>query len=258
MESLPQLSLPLLLLFALVLGLKHSLEADHLLAVGALVTGAEHRGARHAAKLGAWWGLGHTATLLLAGAVVIWLQLWLRSEVPAWFEVWTQRAVAVMLLVLGARALWQGVQALRAWRRGEGHVCAHVHASPLGAVEHAHFHAHGQHACAQNVVVDEASALVHSHSHSHGSFWVGMVHGLAGSAGLMLLVLAAIPHPAWALLFVGAFGLGSIGAMSAVTALASWSLRASERLSVWVPRVAQGLAGAASLGFGLNLLRGSF
>ena len=71
----------------------------------------------------------------------------------------------------------------------------------------------------------------------------------------MLLVLAAIPYPLWALCFVGVFGVGSVGGMSAITAGFAFSLHISQHLSSMMPRIAQGTAGLASLGFGLNLLR---
>jgi hypothetical protein len=246
-----------LLVFALVLGFKHSLEADHLLAVGALLTRSENCDARRAAQLGAWWGLGHTATLVLAGGVVIGLRLLLQRELPIWVEVATERAVALMLVILGAKALYEGAKLLATWRRGRGHICLHQHETSAGPVAHLHFHEHGEHACA-DVPNSCASDAVYHHNHAHSSFWVGTVHGLAGSGGLMLLVLGAIPQPVWALTFVGVFGIGTVGGMSLVTILVAWSLRASEKISVLVPRLAQGLAGTASLGFGLHLLRASF
>ena len=252
------LSLGATLLTGLVLGLKHSLETDHLLAVGTLVTRAETQGAkgsvRRAARLGALWGLGHTVTLLLAGGAVIALKLLLRSEVPAWMDQWTARGVALMLIVLGAKAVLSAWQ----WKQGAGHICVHAHEATDGAVEHAHFHRHGEHPCAAvnaHAKTDDLKTEDRPHEHSHGSFWVGMIHGLAGSASLMLLVLAAISHPLWAWCFVGLFGIGSVGGMSLVTAAFAFSLRASQRLSSVLPRLAQGVAGLASLGFGLNLLR---
>lgn len=253
--NLEGLSLGATLLTGLVLGLKHSLETDHLLAVGTLVTSAQTRGVkgsvRRAARLGALWGLGHTLTLLLAGAAVIALKIFLRSEIPAWIDEWTARGVALMLIVLGAKAVWAAWQ----WQQGDGHICVHAHTATDGESEvaHAHFHRHGQHACAD--AQEHPANAEPSHDHSHGSFWVGMIHGLAGSASLMLLVLAAIPHPLWAWCFVALFGLGSVGGMSAVTAGYAFSLHASQRLSSVLPRLAQGLAGLASLGFGLHLLR---
>lgn len=254
------------LLLGLALGLKHSLEADHLLAVGTLVTRAETQGAkgsvRRAARLGALWGLGHTFTLLLVGGAVVLSRSLLSREVPLWVEEWAERVVALMLIALGARALWAAWQ----WKRGGGHVCVHTHEAPEGEIEHAHFHRYGEHECAaqheraaQGAAAknsdEDAGARQDGHEHSHGSFLVGMVHGLAGSAGLMLLVLAAIPHPFWALCFVGVFGAGSVGGMSAVTAIFACSLRASQRLSSALPRAAQVVAGVASLAFGVNLLR---
>jgi hypothetical protein len=204
---------------------------------------------RHAAQLGALWGLGHTLTLLLAGGGVIVLRVLLSYEVPLWADQWTTRIVALMLIFLGAQAIrgaWQ-------WKQSAGHICIHKHEATKGLVEHAHFHYHGEHECTNDGANSQNGHP--SHRHTHGSFWVGMVHGLAGSAGLMLLVLAAIPHPLWALSFVGVFGVGSVSGMSAVTAGFAFSLQMSQRLSGVLPRVAQGIAGLASLVFGLDLLR---
>jgi ABC-type nickel/cobalt efflux system permease component RcnA len=220
------------LLVGLVLGFKHSLEADHVVAVSTLV--ARENRWRRSLLLGAWWGLGHTATLLVVGALIAFLRVEISARVLPFFD----GAVAVMLIFLGARVLWQ-------WRRGDGHFCRHRH----GDIEHAHFHRHGQHACAAQ---EHEEHLHHSHKRRE-SFLVGAVHGLNGSAALMLLVLATIPQPLWALCYVLLFGLGSIGGMCLISAVFSASTAFAGRRFERLGGVVQGVCGAASLCFGIYL-----
>ena len=219
----------------LVLGLRHALDTDHLVAVGTLV--ARERSFWRGARIGVVWGLGHTATLFVMGLLTIALRL----SVPSGVGMWLQLAVAGMLVFLGVRTLWL-------WRRGEGHICAHEH----DGHQHAHFHQHGQHSCANPPAPAKSRDAVH-----HQSFWVGMVHGLSGSAELMLLVLATIRHPLWALIYIAVFGVGMIVAMFALTAMLARVLSFTARFQNGWTRVDDGLrafSGVASLGFGAFLL----
>src|SRR5262249_50389378 len=148
-----------------LLGMRHALEPDHLAAVSTLVTG--ERGSLKAALLGACWGLGHTLALVAVGGVL----LVLRAEMPASVSNLFELGVAVMLIGLGARAVYQAA------KQGED-----------GPV---HVHHHGR--------------VVHTHHtgapHIHIGAWtlarrpllVGAVHGLAGSGALTALVLATLP-----------------------------------------------------------------
>ena len=214
----------------LALGLKHALDVDHVVAVSTLV--ARERSLWRSTLVGAIWGAGHTATLLAMGLLIIVLGLKISDGVAQTL----QAGVALMLIFLGARTLW-------AWKSGRGHICAHAHSEESGA--HVHFHRYGEHACAQDA------------SSGRQSFLVGAVHGLSGSAELMLLVLATIRQPLWALVYIGVFGLGMIAAMFAMTTLFSGFLSLSGRArgASWaaIDRTLRGLCGAASLGFGLYL-----
>src|SRR5919199_1932932 len=121
-----------------VLGLKHALEPDHVVAVSTIVS--EHRSLRKSSLVGTFWGLGHTASLLAAAVAVIVLKL----RVPALLAPWLEFAVALMLVLLGARALGR---ALRGWRLhahmhthdGRRHVHLHLHRPGEGEA-HAHRH----------------------------------------------------------------------------------------------------------------------
>ena len=177
-----------------VLGLRHALDVDHLAAVSTIVS--ERRNAWASALVGAVWGLGHTASLLAVGVLVIAFH----QEIPASLARGLEFGVALMLIGLGARLLWTLA------RGGRVHIHGHVHGGRL----HAHPHLHAAH--------PELG------DHRHGPvgrrpFVVGMVHGLAGSAALMLVVLATIPQPAVAVAYVVVFGVGSVGGMTAMSTL---------------------------------------
>jgi ABC-type nickel/cobalt efflux system permease component RcnA len=179
-----------------LLGMRHALEPDHLAAVSTLVTG--ERSGLKAAWLGACWGLGHTLTLLTAGAALVFL----RAEMPARASDAFELLVAVMLVGLGLRAIY------RAARQG-----------PDGPV---YPHHHGR--------------LVHVHpgvpAHMHIGRWtlarrpllIGAVHGLAGSGALTALVLATLPSTAARLTYMALFGLGSTVGMAALSGMLGWPL----------------------------------
>ena len=186
---------PLALLgFGFVLGLRHALEADHLAAVSTIVS--TRRSAWGASLVGALWGLGHTAALLGVGLVVVGLHAGIPPRLAAGLEL----GVAAMLIGLGLNLLWTLL------RGGSLHHHVHAHGPHL----HVHPHVH-------------APAVVPADGHHRVAsmrrpFLVGLVHGLAGSAALMLVVAASIPSPAMALAYVVVFGIGSVGGMTAMSA----------------------------------------
>lgn len=179
-----------------LLGVRHAFEPDHLTAVTTLVIQA--RSARRGALLGMMWGLGHTASLLVLGAIVLVTGAALPARTAAGFEL----AVAVMLIVLGARAVWNGV---RAPAHGREHVHRHHE------VEHAH-----------------AGPAQHLHVAGRVVVWrplvVGVVHGLAGTGALTALLFARLPDLAARMTYIALFGLGSVAGMAAATGLAGASL----------------------------------
>lgn len=182
--------------FGLVTGMRHALEPDHVAAMSTLV--AEGHGTRRTAWLGAWWGLGHTAALLVVG-VALGL---LRTSLPDGLERALETGVAIMLMLLGARAIRIGV---RQMRRGPG--AWHQHG---GAVHH--------HPAAGRHLHVGRWAL------SPRAFVVGVVHGLAGSGALAVLAMSEFPDLSARLLFVALFGLGSVAAMAVLSGLAGWQL----------------------------------
>jgi len=234
------------LLFALglgfILGIRHALEADHLVAVTAVVS--DQRSVKHSALVGALWGVGHTASLLAAGVVVILL----RVAIPARLASLLEFAVALMIICLGGRVLFLALRGLRG---------AHVHEHEHGAGAHTHLHFHdGEEAHA----VGEARAHTHR-SHGLGAplrWWraaaVGALHGLAGSAVLTLFVLNEVVGgggQALGVAFLLFFGLGSVAGMLLMSVLVSLPfVLTSGRLDP-VNTPVRVMTGLASIAFGL-------
>ena len=175
-------------------GVKHALDADHLAAVSTIVL--RERSLARSALLGGAWGIGHTAALLAAGVVVIALGIQISPGVARGLEA----GVAAMLILLGANALRRLVAG------GELALDVHRH----GSRTHAHPHIH------------DPGEPAHSH-HRLGlavrPLVVGLVHGMAGSAALMLLVLTTIQSTLGRFAYIAAFGAGSVGGMMAMSAL---------------------------------------
>jgi len=199
-----------LLALGFLLGMRHALDADHLAAVATLAT--RSRSVGHTLLQGVAWGTGHTLTLMLFGGAVLVLGLVLPARAAQALEL----AVGVMLVVLGADVLY------RLWRE-RVHFHAHRHADGV-----AHFHAHAHRE--ESAPHDPAR---HEHRHPRGfpgrALLVGMVHGMAGSAALILLSLEALRSPAWGFAYIAIFGLGSILGMAALSAAIAVPLQLTSR-----------------------------
>jgi len=213
----------------LILGVKHALDADHLIAVSTIV--GEHKNLKWASLIGAFWGLGHTTTLFAVGLLVIGL----RVTIPPRLALGLEFLVALMLVFLGASILW------RSFRDERLH--AHVHAH--NPETHTHFHLHG------------TSEEDHSHPHPFRSmrkpFLVGMVHGLAGSAALMLLVLTTIPSPFAGLAYILIFGIGSVGGMLLISSIIGLPFILTAQRFTLLNRWIRLAAGVASILWGIYL-----
>jgi hypothetical protein len=202
-----------------MVGLRHAFEPDHLTAMATLVT--ETRDPRRGAALGALWGLGHTISLVVVGAILIALGAVLPVRVALAFEL----CVSGVLVALGIRAV------RRAWREGlTGPLRAHIHG------DHGHVH---------------AGPDAHVHLGRWTLAWrplaVGLVHGLAGSGALTALVFAELPSTAERIAYISVFGAGSIAGMAAASALVGASLGALHRGQRWLTLG----AGALSIGLGI-------
>jgi hypothetical protein len=226
-----------LLLLGLLLGMRHALEADHLAAVASLAT--RSKGMRQTVYQGAVWGLGHTLTLLVVGGACLLFRAAISPRLAAALE----GAVGVMLLGLGADVLLR-------LRRQRVHL--HVHRHDDGTV---HFHAHS-HAGAPQA----QSHRQHAHDHAHAAGFplralgVGLVHGLAGSAAMLLLAITTISSVWLGLAYIAIFGVGSIAGMAALAAVISVPLQGTARtLTGWYNGL-EALIGVGTLAVGAWVL----
>jgi ABC-type nickel/cobalt efflux system permease component RcnA len=217
-----------LLALGLVYGLKHATEADHIVAVSTIVS--EHRKLARAAIVGALWGAGHTASLIVVGTIVLTLKVAIPERVAGWLEF----SVALMIIGLG----------IMAFRRAlSGRSDLHVHRHGHGFFSHSHIHFH------------EAESPVDNHTHEVVSIGikptiVGAMHGLAGSAALTLLVLTQINSPVLGLIYLAVFGVGSILGMLLMSGLVGLPFVLSSRKLSGVHYQLQMLAGLLSVAFG--------
>jgi high-affinity nickel-transport protein len=206
-------SLAAILLLGFVLGVRHATDADHVVAVTTIVS--QQKSVRSAGLVGAAWGAGHTLTILLVGGAIILFGL----VVPPRLGLGMELSVAVMLVVLG------GVNLTGAARR--------MHAIAHGAPE-------GGAASTRPMPLTRSIA-------------VGVVHGLAGSAAVALLVLATIKDAAWALFYLLVFGVGTIAGMMLLTSLIAVPFAlAAERFERVNARMVQATS-LVSIGLGLFL-----
>jgi hypothetical protein len=228
-----------------VLGVQHATDPDHLVAVATIVT--RERRFADGALIGALWGVGHMASLMLAGAVIIAFSLTLRPQLATGLEL----LVAAMLIVLGVvrlRDVARGVDTV-----DPAHLAAD-HDHDGAEVVHSHAHAHGGH--------------VHGHPHVHPSrpllaafgagrrrlaaraVAIGAVHGMAGSAAVSLLVLATLPTLSGAVAYLLVFGAGTIIGMTALTAVMAYPVALASRLRRARTALAVS-AGVGSIAFGI-------
>jgi ABC-type nickel/cobalt efflux system permease component RcnA len=223
-----------ILILGLLMGMRHALEADHLAAVASLAT--RSRGLRGTVLRGAVWGLGHTLTLGAVGGIC----LLLGATVPEPLARALELAVGLMLLALGAEVLW---------RLNRRRIHLHLHRHGDGTV-HLHAHRHAP---------DEAHDPGHHH-HPHPERFpgralaIGMVHGLAGSAALVLLTLTRTGSPGLGLAYIGLFGLGSVLGMAALSAVIAVPLKGAARRLTGVANGLETAIGVGTIGIGLWVL----
>jgi high-affinity nickel-transport protein len=260
-------ALPAILALGFFLGMRHATDPDHVIAVATIV--ARQRNAGAAAMIGAAWGLGHTLTILVVGGGII-LFGWV---IPGRMGLSLELAVGAMLIVLGLanlRDLFQRFQ--RSGSPPADLVRVHSHAHSHGDYIHTHAHGHDPEAHPHEPDRTPVSWL-DRHIGSVALYRllrpmvVGVVHGLAGSAAVALLVLAAIGDPTWAVLYLLVVGAGTIAGMMIVTAAIALPFRyAGTRSSAFARRlrVASGLVSVAfgcvlayRIGFVHGLLTGS-
>jgi hypothetical protein len=216
-----------------LLGMQHALEADHIAAVSSIAARRSQVGdiVRH----GLTWGLGHTLTLFgFAGAAIL-----LGHAIPDQVAQPIETAVGIMLVGLGAHLLW------RLWR---DRVHFHRHGHGDGTV-HLHVHSHA------GDTVPHARA---AHSHGHGFRWrtlmVGLTHGMAGSAALLVLAVSEASSPMAGLGYVALFGIGSMVGMGALSMVIAVPLAISARWLTWANSGLQAAVGGITVAIGVRTI----
>ncbi|MGI8642062.1 MAG: urease accessory protein UreH [Pyrinomonadaceae bacterium] len=219
------------LFFGFFLGLKHATEADHLAAVSTIVS--ERKSLWSSALVGGLWGLGHSISLFVAGIFVLLLDFQISEKTEQALEF----CVGIMLVFLGLNVLRKLIKG------GTLHFHSHAHG------EHAHVHPH----------LHEKGHEDEPHTHHGFSFnpralLIGMVHGMAGSAALMLIVIPTIGSTLMGLLYIVIFGIGSIGGMMLMSFLVGLPFHLTASRLNRFNFVLQCVAGLVSVGLGLFII----
>jgi high-affinity nickel permease len=212
-----------------LLGMQHALEADHIAAVSSIA--ARRTDVRDIVKHGLTWGLGHTLTLFVfAGAAIL-----LGHTIPEHLARPLETAVGVMLVGLGAHVLWR-------LRRDRVHFHRHAHGD---GTEHIHVHSHAN---------EEIPHRQSAHAHQHGFRWrtllVGLMHGMAGSAALLVLAISQVANAPYGMLYVLLFGIGSMLGMGVLSTAIAVPLAVSARWLTWANRGLQGAVGVITVAIG--------
>lgn len=215
-----------------LLGVRHALDADHVAAMSTFVS--QDRSVLRSCLRGTFWGIGHTAALLAAGVAVVAFKL----QISPALEQGIERVVGLVLVLLGGHVLLRTL----------GTVSLHRHEHSHGGAPHSHVHVH----------VGDADE--HRHFHPwHGApqpLLMGLLHGLAGSGALILLVLTTMPSPTAAVLYILVFGVGSTAGMLVLSGLIGVPFALTTGGSRTLAMSLQLVVGAASVLVGLLMLRG--
>jgi ABC-type nickel/cobalt efflux system permease component RcnA len=204
-------SVGVVLFVAVLLGLRHATDPDHIAAMTTLVASGRERAARSAAGLGAWWGVGHGITLVAFGVPILLAE----QFVPERIQQGAETAVAALIVFLAIRLIVR-------WRHGFFNL-------------HAHPHEHERH--------------LHPVRSPAGAFGIGLVHGMGGSAGVGVLLLAAIPSTTVAVTSLVVLALFTAVSMTVVTS--GFGATLSSRPVAGAFHGVAPVIGAASLAFGL-------
>ena len=220
---------------AVLLGLRHATDPDHLTAVSTLFLSPRGDGPRRATLLGLAWGLGHATTLVGFGVPVVLFQ----SYLPASLHRTAEFIIGVVIVVLAVRLLLR-------WQNGAFHVHPHRHGAIIHSHPHAHQHRHGP----------TPGPVAHTHRHAEGlgrspfaAFGIGMVHGVVGSAGVGILLVGAASGRVSGVLALLLFAAATAASMALVSTAFGYALARGiirRRLADLVP-----VFGVVSLLFGV-------
>lgn len=217
--------IPSVILLGFFLGMRHATDPDHVIAVGTIVSREARIGS--ALLIGVLWGIGHSLTILVVGGMIVLCGL----TIPPRLGFGMEFSVGVMLIVLGVTTVGE-----RLWR------IARSREDERGLAAAAHGHEHG---------FGGGRMTPWNAPRALRPFVVGVVHGLAGSAAVALLVVAMIPSPSWAMLYLLVFGLGTLAGMVLVTAATALPFVYAVRRVAAMNRYLAMASGVLSVGFGL-------
>jgi high-affinity nickel-transport protein len=233
------------------LGMRHATDPDHVIAVTTIVS--QQRNLTRAALIGAFWGVGHTVTIFVVGAAIILFNL----AIPARVGLSMELSVAVMLMILGLMNVAAFLRSVPSASIPADHgEVIHSHPHCHGDYVHSHPHGHDPelhpHGSAQTPLafLDRILAKVGLYQHLR-PLVVGIVHGLAGSAAVALLVLTTIRNSHWAIAYLLVFGVGTIAGMMVITMSIASTLKVVTGRRQNVSRILGMASGLLSLAFGL-------
>ena len=244
-------------LIGLMLGMRHATDSDHVVAVTTFVS--QERKVTGAVRIGLLWGVGHSATVLIVGALIIFC----RVAIPVRLGLAMEFAVALVLVGLGARAarnlalsMLQRI-GLRSASAEQPPPVVHSHLHSHGSLTHSHSHAHSDDALhtAPHAHYDHrvTAGALSGRRRQLKSLGVGLTHGLAGSAAIALLVLSTIQSAGWAMAYLAVFCVGTMLGMGFITMMIAMPVVwAASRVERWQQVIATGTA-LFSFGFGLVL-----
>ena len=224
-----------ILVLGFLIGVRHAFEPDHVAAVAALATRATSL--KHAVRQGAVWGFGHTITLFVICGVVLALNTTISDDIAYALEA----AVGVVLVILG-------VDVMRRVYHDRVHFHAHDHA---GGVTHFHAHSH------KGEVPISHDPARHEHEHAitfpYRSLVVGLMHGMAGSAALIVLAIQTVQSVWQGLAYIALFGIGSIAGMALLSVIISIPMRNARTLT-WVHNGLQATVGGITAVLGIIIV----
>ena len=242
------------------LGMRHATDPDHVIAVTTIVS--RQRSIRHAALIGILWGLGHTITIFLVGSAIILFGV----VIPPKLGLTMELSVGLMLILLGVlnltgftRWITETFTPQSPDAPGHPHLHSHAHTHQQGDFVHAHPHHHEpeKHGHAEDATpvgwMDRIFGQLGLYQ-AVRPLAVGLVHGLAGSAAVALLVLTTIRDPRWAIAYLLVFGLGTIAGMMLITAAIALPFKYSQSRFARLNRGLAVASGIISIAFGIFIV----
>ncbi len=217
-----------ILMLGFIIGMRHALEADHLAAVSTIAS--QNLGIKRAWQMGSAWGLGHTITLFIFGGIVLMVGGHISEEISSALEM----AVGVMLILLGADVIRRLIV-----NRVHYHVHRHGDEQP-------HFHAHSH----RHDKKHNKAAHHHQHGFPTRALFIGLIHGMAGSAALIAITLESVESIPLGIAYITLFGLGSIVGMALLASIIAIPLQASAKKLTWMHNGLQAGIGLLTMAIG--------